>query len=113
MDSVINLDADMASAFAKIKRLELLKMLIEKRTLGKGELEAISICRHRRYIFSSIDAAALRFAEENGVETLESHSILRSLRESGLQSKEEVNEIIIEIEKRDNTKIKDVDAVFR
>ena len=164
MDSVIILDTDMASAFAKIKRLELLKrlfskhrivitpeiyeelttsldygytfprdifryfevlypseeeseeyqkLLIEKRTLGKGELEAISICRHRRYIFSSIDAAALRFADENGVETLVLHSILRSLQESGLQSKEEVREIITEIEKKDNTMIKDVDAVFR
>ena len=81
MDRVIILDADMASAFAKI--------------------------------FSSIDAAALRFAEENGVETLGLHSILRSLRESGLQSKEEVREIITAIEKRDNTRIKDVDAVFR
>ena len=30
-------------------------------------------------IFSSIDIAALRFAEENGVETLGLHSILRSL----------------------------------
>jgi len=81
LDRVIILDADMASAFAKI--------------------------------FSSIDAAALRFAEENGVETLELHSILRSLRESGLQSKEEVRGIITAIEKRDNTRIKDVDAVFR
>ena len=78
---MIILDADMASAFAKI--------------------------------FSSIDAAALRFAEENGVETLGLYSILRSLRESGLQSKEEVREIITAIEKKDNTRIKDVDAVFR
>jgi len=89
------------------------KLLIEKRTLGKGELEAISICRHRGYIFSSIDAAALRFADENGVETLVLHSILRSIWKSGLQSKEEVKEIITEIEKKDNTRIKDVDAVFR
>lgn len=44
---------------------------------------------------------------------MELHSILRSLWESGLQSKEEVREIITEIEKKDNTKIKDIDAVFR
>ena len=163
MGKVIILDADMASAFAKIKRLELLKglfskhrivitpeiyeelttsldygytfpldifryfevlhtseeeneeyqkLLIEKRTLGKGELEAISICKHRGYIFSSIDTTALRFAEENGVETLGLHSILRSLWESGMQSKNEVTETIKEIEKRDNTKIKDVEKLF-
>jgi len=164
LDKVIILDADMASVFAKIKRLELLKrllskhrivitpeiyeelttsldygytfpldifrylevlypseeenegyqkLLIEKRTLGKGELEAISICRHRGYVFSSMDTAALKFAEENGVETLGLHSILRSLWESGMQSKDEVKEIIMEIEKRDNTSIKDVEAIFR
>jgi Predicted nucleic acid-binding protein, contains PIN domain len=164
LDKVYHLDADIASAFAKIKRLELLKrlfskhrivitpeiyeelttsldygytfpldifryfevlypseeeseeyqkLLIEKRTLGKGELEAISICRHRIYTFSSIDATALRLAEENGVEILELHSILRSLWGSVFQSKEEVRGIITEIEKKDNTKIKDIDAVFR
>lgn len=164
MDKVIILDADMASAFAKIKRLELLKrlfskhrivitpeiyeeltvsldygytfpldifryfeilhpseeeckeyqkLLLEKRKLGKGELEAICICRHREYVFSSIDAAVLRFAEENSVETLELHSILRSLWEAGMQSKDEVEEIVKEIEKKDNTRIKDVEAIFR
>ena len=163
MAKVIILDTDMASAFAKIKRLELLKrlfskhrivitpeiyeelttsldygytfpldifryfevlypseeeneeyqkLLIEKRTLGKGELEAISICKHRGYLFSSLDTVALRFAEENGVETLELHSILRSLWESGKQSKDEVEEIVKEIEKKDNTRIKDVEAIF-
>jgi len=88
-------------------------LLIEKRRLGKGELEAISICKHRWYVFSSIDGAALRFAEENGVETIWLHSTLRSLWESGLQSKGEVQEIITEIEKKDNTMIKNVEAIFR
>jgi len=88
-------------------------LLLEKRTLGKGELEAITICKHGGYIFSSLDTVALRFAEENSVETMGLHSILRSLWESGLQSKNEVKEIITEIEKKDNTRIKGVEAVFR
>jgi predicted nucleic acid-binding protein len=164
LDKVVILDTDVASVFAKIKRLELLKrlfskhrivitpeiyeelvtsldygytfpldifryfevlypskeeneeyqrLLIEKRRLGKGELEAISICKHRGYVFSSIDSAALKFAEEDGVETIWLHPILRSLWESGLQSKDEVRNIITEIEKKDNTRIKDVEAIFR
>jgi predicted nucleic acid-binding protein len=164
LDKVIILDTDVASVFAKITRLELIKrlfskhrvvitpeiygelatsldygytfpldifryfevlypseeeneeyqrLLIEKRRLGKGELEAISVCKHRGYVFSSIDSAALRFAEENGVETIWLYSILRSLWESGLQSKGEVRAIITEIEKKDNTVIKDVEAIFR
>jgi len=161
---VIILDTDIASAFAKIKRLELLmklflkhrivvtpkiyeelttsldygytfpldiircfevlypsepesedyqKLLMEKRTLGKGELEAITISKHRGYIFASLDTAALRFAEENGVETLGLHAILRSLWESGLQSKDEVSAIVKELEKEDNTRIQDIEVVFR
>lgn len=164
LDKVIIPDTDMASAFAKIERLELLrsllskhrtvitpeiyeelttsldygytfpldifryfevlypteeerkeyqKLLIEKRTLGRGELEAICICRHRGYIFSSMDNAALRFAEENCVETLELHSILRSLWESGMRSKDDVRGLITEIEKGDNTRIKDTGRVFQ
>lgn len=164
MDKIIILDTDMVSAFAKIKRLELLKrllskhrvvitpeiygeltisleygytfprdifrcfevlppseeereeyrkLLIEKRALGKGELEAISICKHRNYTFSSLDSAALKFAEETGVETPELHSILRSLWESGIQSKDKTTEIVKEIEKKDNTTIKDVEKVFQ
>ena len=164
MDKVVILDTDVASVFAKIKRLELLKrlfskhrivitpeiyeelvtsldygytfpldifryfevlypskeeneeyqrLLIEKRRLGKGELEAISICKHRGCVFSSIDSAALKFAEEDGVETIWLHSILRSLWVSGLQSKDEVRNIITEIGKKDNTRIKDVEAIFR
>jgi len=35
------------------------------------------------------------------------------LEKGELQSKEEVREIITELEKRDNTKIKGADAVFR
>ena len=163
MDKVVIPDTDVASVFAKIKRLELLKrlfskhrivitpeiyeelvtsldygytfpldifryfevlypskeenveyqrLLIEKRRLGKGELEAISICKHRGYVFSSIEGAALKFAEEDGVETIWLHSILRSLREPGLQSKDEVWNIITEIEKKDNTSIKDVEEIF-
>jgi predicted nucleic acid-binding protein len=163
LGKVIILDTDIASAFAKIKRLELLtrlfskhrivltpkiyeelttsldygytfpldifrcfevlypsepeneayqQLLIEKRTLGKGELEAITISKHRGCIFSSLDTAALRFAEENGVETLGLHAILKSLWESGLQSKNEVKEIVKELEKKDNTMIKNIEAIF-
>ena len=163
MSKVIILDTDIASAFAKIKRLELLKrlfakhrivltpkiyeelttsldygytfpldifsyfevlypseaesaeyqkLLMEKRTLGKGELEAITISKHREYIFASLDIAALKFAEERGVEIVGLHAILRSLWESGMQSKDEVREIVKEIEKADNTTIQDIEAIF-
>ena len=60
-----------------------------------------------------MDGAALRFAEENGVETIGLHAILRSLWESGIQTKEEVKGILKEIEEKDNTTIKDVERIFQ
>ncbi len=94
------------------ERKEYQKLLIEKRTLRREGLEAICICRHRGYTFSSRDNAALRFAEENCVETLE-HSIRRSLWDSGMRSKDDVRGLMTEIEKGDNTKIEDVGRIFQ
>ncbi len=88
------------------------KMLVVNRVLGKGELEAISICKSRSYVFSSMDSAALRFAVSLNVETLELHSILRALWKSGKKSKDEVKAIIREIEEKDNTQIKDLQLIL-
>ena len=163
MDKAIIIDTDIASAFAKIGRLDLLKDLFSKhpvfitprifeelsvpleygykfpldifnsfdvlnpageenetyrelivanRVLGKGELEAISICKSRGYVFSSMDSAALRFAVSLNVETLELHSILRAMWESGMKSKDEVKLIIRELEDKDNTQIRDSHLIF-
>ncbi len=45
------------------------KFLRADRRIGKGELEAISICINRKYYFSSMDEAAVSFAETNYVIT--------------------------------------------
>ncbi|RQW77745.1 MAG: hypothetical protein EHM14_13675 [Methanothrix sp.] len=165
MDKYVIIDTDMASVFAKIERLELLKLLFSKyrivitprihdelmvslqfgysfpneifkhfeviyptseegkdfqdlmsqmiTPLGKGELEAISICKSRGCIFSSLDQIALRFAEDFGIETVGLHSILRAFWKSQLLSKTEVEAVIRDIEVKDNTKIKDKNAIFR
>ena len=163
MDKAIIIDTDIASAFAKIGRLNLLKdlfskhlvfitprifeelsvpldygykfpldifdsfdvlnptgeeneayreMIVINRVLGKGELEAISICKSRGYVFSSMDSAALRFAISMNVETLELHSILRALWKSGMKSKDEVRAMIRELEEKDNTQISDLHLIF-
>ncbi len=89
------------------------EMLVGTRSLGRGEVEAICICKSRGYVFLSMDFSALRFAESLGVETLELHSILRFLWKSGLKSKDEVRAIISEIEDKDNTLIKNSHLIFR
>jgi hypothetical protein len=88
------------------------EMIVINRVLGKGELEAISICKIRGYVFSSMDSAALRFAVSLNVETLELHSILRAMWMSGMKSKDEVKLIIRELEDKDNTQISDLHLIF-
>ena len=88
------------------------EMLVTNRSLGRGELEAISICKSRSCVFSSMDRAALRFAESVDVEILELHSILLALWKSGRKSKDEVKAIIRELEDKDNTLIKDSHLLF-
>jgi len=68
-----------------------------KLPLGKGELEAISICTSRQGIFSSMDQTALKFAREMVVETLGLHSVLRALWKSQILSRKEVEQIISDI----------------
>jgi len=156
-------DTDIASAFAKIKRLDLLlrlfsnhsifitprifeelsvsldygytfpldvfesfdilypseeesksykEMLIGNKSLGKGELEAITICKSRGYVFSSMDFAALQFAVSMNIDVLDLQSILRALWRSGIKSKDEVKMIIREIEEKDNTSIRDAQSII-
>ncbi len=148
MDKAIILDADIASAFAKIECLGLFKRYLSKldfgfkfpldifgsfellypsdveseryqalitknRKLGKGELEAICICKCRGYVFSSMDQVALKFAYDEGVKTLRIHSILRGLWKSGMQSKNEVLDVIRALEDKDKTRIRNVDSIFK
>ena len=158
MADIIILDTDIASAFAKVQKIVILKELFSryelaicpaiyeelvvsqeygysfpcqifghitiltptndeisdyhhllntKKTLGKGELEALCICRRRQGIFSSMDAAALKFARTCGVATLSIHAILRSFWVSGCMTRDEVKALIDEIEKIENATISD------
>ena len=59
-----------------------------------------------------MDNVALKYAQAEGVETLKLYSILRALWELGIQSKDEVRDIIKKLEVHDKTRIKDVDLIF-
>lgn len=87
------------------------EMLVGNKSLGKGELEAISICKNRGYMFSSMDFAALQFAVSMNIDVLDLQSILRALWRSGIKSKDEVKMIIREIEDKDNTSIVDSHSI--
>ncbi len=60
-----------------------------------------------------MDEAAISFAEGKHITTISLHSILRSLWESGILTKEEVKKLISEIEQKDNTRIKDIQNILQ
>jgi predicted nucleic acid-binding protein len=96
------------------KEQEIYRLFLKaNRSIGKGELEAIAICINRKYYFSSMDEVAISFAETNDVTTISLHSILRSLWESAILTKKEVHELILRIEQKDNTSIKDIHKILQ
>lgn len=79
-------------------------------TVGKGELEAMVVCQHRRGIFSSLDRQALRIAAGQGLPTLPLGAILREFLERRLYSKAELRTLVEAINRTDNRQI-DFDAL--
>ena len=88
------------------------RLLLENRSVDKGELEAIVICKNRQFFFASVDKVALDFAKEKSVQTISLYSILKSLWVSKILSKKGVDGLIQDIEHKENTKIKNKDVIF-
>jgi predicted nucleic acid-binding protein len=70
-------------------------------SLGKGELEAIAICRAEGALFATNDSTARRFAQGQGVQVISLQAILRGLWQSGMRSKMEVNGLLKRIKQAD------------
>ncbi|OPX76920.1 MAG: hypothetical protein A4E44_00244 [Methanosaeta sp. PtaB.Bin018] len=87
-------------------------LILENRKLGKGELEAICICKRRGCVFSSMDRAALRYAAAVGVETIDLYSILRAFWESGILLQKDVEGIIEALEDKDKIPRIDKNKIF-
>lgn len=69
--------------------------------LGKGELEAIAICKAEGILFATNDSTARRFAQDQGVEVVSLQAILRGLWQSGLRNIAEVKELLTHIKQAD------------
>lgn len=101
------------SIFARVEVLNLsAKEQEDYRTLlgqfphiGKGEVEAIVVCKHRRGWFSSLDRQALRAAESQGLPTLPFGTILLEFLEQRVYSKDELRVLVEKINRVDNRQI--------
>ncbi len=80
--------------------------------LHKGEIEAMTICKNRGFIFSSKDSKAMESAKSRDIKIITLHSILRALWYFNVLSKQEVRKLIASMEEKDNLNIKNKELVF-
>jgi predicted nucleic acid-binding protein len=96
------------------EELELLSRLREeRRSLGLGELEGVSICEHREYILVTNDRAAKKVCDQYGIEFIDLRMILKSLLVTAILTDNELKALIYEIERRDRVTIKDKGDILR
>lgn len=96
------------------EELELLsKLKEERRSLGLGELEGASICKHREYILVTNDRAAKKVCDQYGIEFIDLRMILKSLLVTAILTDNELKALIYEIEMRDRVTIKDKGDILR
>ena len=95
------------------EELELLsKLREERRSLGLGELEGISICKHREYILVTNDITAKKVCDRNRIKFIDLSMILKSLLVAEVLTDDELKALIDEIERKDRVAIKDKDVIL-
>ncbi len=83
------------------KEQEKYHYFLSSTSLGKGELQCISISVFRKYPFITNDKKAKRFAEQNNVTAWDIPDLMKALWKTGIKSKEEVKGILGALEKKD------------
>ena len=95
------------------EELDLLsKLREEQRSLGLGELEGMSICKHREYILVTNDITAKKVCDQYGIKFVDLSMILKSLLEVKILMSDELRALIDEIERKDRVIIKDKDDIL-
>jgi len=95
------------------EELEFLGRLREERkSLGLGELEGVSICKHREYVLVTNDITAKKVGDQYGIKIIDLSMILKSLLEVKILMSDELGALIDEIERKDRVIIKDKDDIL-
>jgi predicted nucleic acid-binding protein len=84
----------------------------ERKSLGLGELEGVSICKHREYILVTNDITAKKVCDRYEIEFVDLSMILKSLLEVKILMSDELGALIGEIEGKDRVIIKDKDDIL-
>lgn len=90
--------------------------IIEKYSLsqsfGAGESDCIIICKHRGLLLVTNDKKVPKFCETEGIRYITLNALLRMLWRNSILSKEEVKDLIGEIEEKDRVTIMRPGEIF-
>lgn len=82
-------------------------------SLGKGELEAISLAKLRKCMFATNDRKALEFAVTEGITVINVHTILKAMLKKKIVNVSAMQALIERIEETDNTRILKKNDIFQ
>ncbi|MEA1925249.1 MAG: hypothetical protein U9M95_05205 [Candidatus Altiarchaeota archaeon] len=81
-------------------------------SFGSGELDSIAICKEREAVFLSNEKKVINYCKRKGITCFDLCDILAALWRYKLLRKNEIRELIKEIEERDNVFIPSKDIIF-
>jgi len=87
-------------------------MLGLPKSFGPGERDSIAICENRGYVFLSNEKKVYNYCKKHNIQCLLLPHLLKSLWKENILNKEDVKELITEIESKDNIVIADKDSIF-
>lgn len=101
---VINLD--------EVEHHEYISLLKNEKYLHKGEIQAITICKHRGGVLLTNDKKAKNFCIKNSIPYFDIKGILRAFLLRKILNEIELRRLITQIEDVDNTTIKGIEEIF-
>ena len=104
----------------KVGRLKLFVLTAEEfmqrlrlpTSLGSGEAESIGLCQSRGAAFVTNDRRAHNFCRSEGIEVFDLIEVLRALWRLGVCSKQQVRQLVTDIESKEGAVIRRKGAIF-
>ncbi|MFQ6056499.1 MAG: hypothetical protein ACE5J3_11020 [Methanosarcinales archaeon] len=91
---------------------EFILLVEHEKYLHSGELQGIVLCKHRNGVLLTNDRRAKNFCKRNNIVYFDVKGILRAFYKKKVLEREEIRNLVREIEEKDNTRIKDFEEVF-
>ena len=111
--SVLKLIEDEKIVLISITETELLLSYELPSSFGLGERDSIVIAKQRNFVFVTNEKKIINYCNREKIVCLQLNKLLRYLFIEGIMDKENINDLINDIESKDKLKIKNKEEIFR